>query len=214
MFTGIIEEVGALHSVEPRSAGSRLRIRAPLVCSDLREGDSICVNGVCLTAVDPRPDSFAADASPETLQRSSLGGLATGAPLNLERALKPSSRMGGHIVQGHVDATGRLLGLDLIGDDNWWLTLSIPSDIQRYVVFKGSIAIEGISLTVAAVEDAAVSVTIIPHTYANTNLKSKRPGDLLNLETDILAKYVEKMLAAFQAPGSSLTVDKLVNEGF
>lgn len=216
MFTGIIEEVGTLDALEPRGAGSRLRVRAPLVVSDCAEGDSICVNGVCLTAVDVRRETFCADASPETLRRSSLGGLRAGAPLNLERALKPDSRLGGHIVQGHVDATGELISLELLGDNNWWLQLRIPAEIDRYVVFKGSIAIEGISLTVAAIEDGVVSVTIIPHTYAHTNLPSKKPGDRLNLETDILAKYVEKLLGGKAAGASSqgLDLSRLREEGY
>jgi riboflavin synthase len=216
MFTGIIEEVGTLDSLEARGAGSRLRVRAPLVASDCAEGDSVSVNGVCLTAVDVRNDSFCADASPETLKRSSLGSLRAGAPLNLERALKPTSRLGGHIVQGHVDATGELVSLELLGDNNWWLQLRIPPEIDRYVVFKGSLSIEGISLTVAAIEDRLVSVTIIPHTYSHTNLPSKKPGDALNLETDVLAKYVEKMLAGYLPGGSKpgLDLNRLLEEGY
>ncbi len=214
MFTGIIEEVGTLEAVEPRAAGSRVRIRARLVTDDLREGDSISVSGVCLTAVAPRRDGFSADVSPETLRRSSLGALTTGAPVNLERALLPTSRLGGHIVQGHVDATGELLALDLLGDQNWWLQIRVPPGIERYIVEKGSLAIEGISLTVAAVEADVVSVTIIPHTYAHTNLSAKRPGDPLNLEVDILAKYAEKMLAGLARPASSLTVEKLQEDGY
>jgi riboflavin synthase len=216
MFTGIIEEVGTLDAVEQRGAGSRLRIRAPHVASGCAEGDSICVNGVCLTAVDIRKDTFCADASPETLRRSSLGALRPGSPLNLERALQPTSRLGGHIVQGHVDATGELVSLDLLGDNNWWLQVRIPPEIDRYVVFKGSLAIEGISLTVASIEDGLVSVTIIPHTYAHTNLPSKRPGDPLNLETDVLAKYVEKMLAGYAGQTSKRPLDlgRLAEEGY
>jgi riboflavin synthase len=215
MFTGIIEEVGTLVAVEPRGAGSRLRIRAPHVLSGCVEGDSIAVNGVCLTAVNLRADTFSADASPETLTRSSLGGLRPQAPLNLERALLPTSRLGGHIVQGHVDATGELVSLALLGDDNWWLQLRIPAEIERYVVFKGSLCIEGISLTVAAIEGDLVSVTIIPHTYSHTNLSSKKPGDRLNLETDILAKYVEKMLAGHvPAAPPKLNLDRLLEEGY
>lgn len=214
MFTGLIEEVGTLESVELRSAGSRLRVRASAVPSGLAEGDSICVNGVCLTALAPSRTGFAADVSPETLKRSSLGRLQAGAPLNLERALRADSRLGGHIVQGHVDATGELVSLELLGDENWWMRLRIPPDVERYVVFKGSLAVEGISLTVAAVEDGVVSITIIPHTYSATNLRSKKPGDPLNLETDVLAKYVEKMLAGYLPAKEKLTVNKLLEEGF
>jgi len=214
MFTGIIEEMGSLQAVEPRSAGSRLRIAAHKIMSDLREGDSVSVNGVCLTAVDLKPGSFAADASPETLQRSSLGELRTGSPVNLERALQANARLGGHIVQGHVDGIGRIVSLDLLGDNNWWLKVQAPPELDRYLVFKGSVAIDGISLTVAALEDGVLSVTIIPHTYANTNLRGKRPGDTVNLETDVLARYVEKMLGTLDLKQDRLTIDKLQQQGY
>jgi len=214
MFTGIIEELGRLEAVEPRAAGSRLRIGARTVMSDLREGDSVSVNGVCLTAVDLKPGSFAADASPETLQRSSLGALRTGSPVNLERALQANARLGGHIVQGHVDGIGRIVSLDLLGDNNWWLKVQAPPELDRYLVFKGSVAIDGISLTVAALEDGVVSVTIIPHTYENTNLRGKRPGDVVNLETDVLARYVEKMLGTLDLKQSRLTIGDLREQGY
>ncbi len=214
MFTGIIEELGRLENAEPRSAGSRLRIAARKIMSDLREGDSVSVNGVCLTAVDLKPGGFGADASPETLQRSSLGALRPGAPVNLERALQANARLGGHIVQGHVDAMGRIVSLDLLGDNNWWLKVQAPPELDRYLVFKGSIAIDGISLTVAALEDGIVSVTIIPHTYENTNLRGKRPGDTVNLETDVLARYVEKMLATLEIKPERLTIGKLQQQGY
>lgn len=214
MFTGIIEELGRLDAAEPRSAGSRLRIAAHTIMSDLRDGDSVSVNGVCLTAVDLKPGSFSADASPETLQRSTLGALRTGSPVNLERALQAHSRLGGHIVQGHVDALGRVVSLDLLGDNNWWLKVQPPPELDRYLVFKGSIAIDGISLTIAALDDGILSVTIIPHTYENTNLKGRRPGDAVNLETDVLARYVEKMLATLSIRPDRLTVDKLQQQGY
>ncbi|MBI5084580.1 MAG: riboflavin synthase [Acidobacteria bacterium] len=214
MFTGIIEELGVVASVEPRSAGSRLRIRAPKVCGDLKEGDSVCVDGVCLTAVALETSSFAADAAPETLERSSLGRLRPGDPVNLERALLATSRLGGHIVQGHVDGTGEIVSIEPLGDDNWWLQVRVPAELQRYLVFKGSIAIDGISLTIARVEDDVVGVTIIPHTRANTTLRAKGPGDMVNLETDVLAKYVEKMLATLDVSGRKLTVEGLLDQGF
>ncbi len=214
MFTGIIEEVGVLEAVEPRAAGSRMRLAAPLVCGDLREGDSVSVNGVCLTAVDLRPGSFGADVSPETLRRSSLAGLQRGAVVNLERALKASSRLGGHIVQGHVDAMGEVVSLDLLGDKNWWLRLRIPAEIERYVVYKGSLAIDGISLTVAEAEGGMVAVTIIPHTYEHTNLRTRRAGDKVNLEADVLAKYVEKMLGSLEVKGRKLSVEGLLEQGY
>jgi len=215
MFTGLVEEVGVVEALEPREAGSRLRLRASKVTEGLREGDSVCVSGVCLTAVGIRPGGFSADVSPETLQRSSLGGLRAGHLVNLELALQPSSRLGGHIVQGHADGVGTVLSLDLIGGNNWWLRVEAPPELDRYIVFKGSIAIDGISLTVAAVEERILSVTIIPHTYENTTLRARRPGDLVNLETDVLAKYVEKMLASLDLPGGSrITEARLREEGW
>jgi len=214
MFTGIIEELGRLAAVEPGTAGSRLRIDARKIMTDLREGDSVSVNGVCLTAVDLKAGSFAAVASPETLQRSSLGALRSGSPVNLERAMQAGGRLGGHIVQGHVDGMGRIVSLDLLGDNNWWLKVQAPPELDRYLVFKGSVAIDGISLTVAALENGIVSVTIIPHTYENTNLKGKQPGDIVNLETDVLARYVEKMLGTLEWKQSRLTIDDLREQGY
>jgi len=213
MFTGIIEELGAVEAVETRAAGSRLKVRCKTVLSDSREGASIAVNGVCLTAVDLRPDSFSADLAPETLSRSNLGALHAGSRVNLERPMSPAGRLSGHIVQGHVDGTGEFLALDQLGDDNWWLTIRVPSDLDRYLVFKGSIAIDGISLTIAALEGDKLSVTIIPHTYRNTTLAGYRPGDRLNLECDVLAKHVEKLLQKLD-PKPRLTVEKLRDQGY
>lgn len=215
MFTGLIEEAGTVEAMEPRPAGSRLRLRASVVASDLREGDSVSVSGVCLTAVDVRAGGFSADVAPETLKRSSLGALRAGSLVNLERALRPSSRLGGHIVQGHVDGTGTIESLDRIGGGNWWLRVAVPAELDRYLVFKGSIAIDGISLTVAAIENRVVSVTIIPHTYENTTLRTRRAGDIVNIETDVLAKYVEKMLGALDLRGGrGLTEERLREEGW
>lgn len=196
MFTGIVEEVGTVLSMERHTAGASLRIGCRTVLADTMDGGSIAVNGVCLTAVDLRDDSFGADLAPETLLRSNLGDLEPGALVNLERPLLATGRLSGHVVQGHVDATGELLSLNDIGDGNWWLKVRIPSDVDRYVVFKGSIAIDGISLTVAAIEHCVVSVTIIPHTYEHTALRQRRPGDRVNLECDVFAKYLEKMVGA------------------
>ena len=213
MFTGIIEELGSVESIESRQAGSRLRIRCSTVLGDARPGCSIAVNGACLTAVDLRPDSFAADLAPETLRRTNLGDLKSGSKVNLERPLLPSSRLSGHIVQGHVDGAGEFLSLDPLGADNWWLKIRVPSELDRYLVYKGSIAIDGISLTIAALEAGVLSVTIIPHTYRNTTLGSYLPGARVNLECDILAKHVEKLLSRLDAP-SSLTMAKLKEMGF
>jgi riboflavin synthase len=190
MFTGIIEELGVVER-----AGARTKILCSKVLEDAREGSSIAVNGVCLTAVDLDAHSFAADLAPETIRRSNLGDLRAGSRVNLERPLSPSGRLSGHIVQGHVDGTGELLSLEELGDNNWWLRVRIPPDLDRYLVYKGSIAIDGISLTIAELDSDILSVTVIPHTYLNTNLGSRKPGDRLNLECDMLAKHVEKLLA-------------------
>ena len=209
MFTGIIEELGTVASL----AGGRLSVRCSTVRSDLTEGASIAVNGVCLTAVELRPDGFSADLAPETLRRSNLGDLRSGSRVNLERPLSPSGRLSGHIVQGHVDGTGELLSLEALGDENWWLRIRVPADLDPFLVFKGSIAIDGISLTIAALEGDVLSVTIIPHTFKNTTLGGYRPGAKLNLECDILAKHVEKMLRTMVVK-SGLTVEKLRENGY
>ena len=214
MFTGIIEEVGRIAGIEQQETGARFRIGASLVTKDLREGDSVAVNGVCLTAVGLSGDSFGADVSPETLKRSNLASLKGGSVVNLERPLTPSSRLGGHIVQGHVDGMGELLSLELLGDDNWWLQIKVPPELDRYFVYKGSVAIDGISLTIASIENGVLAVTIIPHTYRNTNLRTREPGDKVNLECDVLAKYVEKMFSALQAPKPGLTVEGLRELGY
>jgi riboflavin synthase len=209
MFTGIIEELGTVVSFEPRPAGARLRVRCSGVLSDLAQGASIAVNGVCLTALDIAAGSFAADLAPETLERSNLGALTAGSRVNLERPVTPATRLSGHIVQGHVDATGVVEALDELGGGNWWLKLRVPAALDRYLVHKGSIAIDGISLTIAALEaglgaaHALVSVTIIPHTIAHTTLGFTKPGARLNVEVDVLAKHVEKLLTGTQAVPSS-----------
>jgi riboflavin synthase len=194
MFTGIIEELGTVLALEPKSAGARLRVACSLA-RDLAEGASISVSGVCLTAVALTPDSFSADLAPETLDRSNLGALMQGSRVNLERPVTPATLLSGHIVQGHIDATGELVSLDPLGDGNWWLKVDVPKHLDRYLVHKGSIAIDGISLTIAALEGPLVSVTIIPHTHANTTLATARPGSRLNLEADVIAKHIEKLLS-------------------
>jgi riboflavin synthase len=194
VFTGIIEELGAVEELAKQTAGARLRVRCAHVLEDLNEGSSIAVNGVCLTAVALDAKSFSADLAPETLRRSNLGGLAAGSRVNLERPLLPTDRLSGHIVQGHVDGTGEFLALESVGDDNWWLKIRVPAELDRYLVFKGSIAIDGISLTIASLERDVLGVTIIPHTYKVTTLGTYKPGDRVNLECDVLAKHVEKLL--------------------
>ncbi|PWU10101.1 MAG: riboflavin synthase [Terriglobia bacterium] len=213
MFTGIIEELGTVASVDARAAGSRLRVACHTVMEDMREGASIAVNGVCLTAVDLRSDSFAADLAPETLRRSNLGVLRPGSRVNLERPLSPSGRLSGHIVQGHVDGTGEFLSLDALGGENWWLRIRVPGELDAFLVFKGSIAIDGISLTIAALEADVLSVTIIPHTYRNTTLAGYGPGAKVNLECDILAKHVEKLLRKIETK-TALTVESLRENGY
>lgn len=195
MFTGLIEELGEVGSLQPGVEGARLRVRCHKVLENLSEGASLAVNGVCLTAVAILTDSFHADLAPETLRRSNLGDLKSGSKVNLERPLSPAGRLGGHIVQGHVDATGDFLGLEPISDENWWLRVRIPPELDRYLVFKGSVAVDGISLTIAGIEDHVLAATVIPHTYRNTTLGTRQHGERVNLECDILAKYVEKLLA-------------------
>ncbi len=213
MFTGIIEELGTVEALETRPAGARLKVRCAAVLPDLGLGASIAVNGVCLTAVDRRPDSFSADLAPETLRLSNLGDLRAGSRVNLERPLSPTGRLSGHIVQGHVDGTGEFLSLEALGDDNWWLRIRVPAGLDPFLVYKGSIAIDGISLTIAALEGDALSVTVIPHTYRNTALATYRPGARVNLECDILAKHVEKLLRKLDVK-AGLTIDKLQEKGY
>lgn len=217
MFTGIIEELGRVRSIERRGEGARLVIEARTVTEGTSEGDSIAVNGVCLTAIDVRRDSFAADGSRETLQRSTLGSLRSGSAVNLERAVTPQSRLGGHIVQGHVDARGRFLSSDEHGG-SWTVRISYPPEMARYLVFKGSVAVEGISLTVAALTDEYFEIAVIPKTWDITNLSQLRPNDEVNLEADIIAKYVERILTVAQesrsAARSSLTIEKLGDLGY
>ena len=193
MFTGIIEELGKVKSVERRGENARIIIEAKLVIEGTNHGDSISVNGVCLTALDLQPDSFAADVSMETLARSTLGSLQAGTPVNLERSVTPATRLGGHIVQGHVDARGRLLAVVDHGE-SWTVRFGFPKEIARYLVFKGSVAVEGISLTIAALADDYFEVAIIPKTWEVTNLSSLKVGDGVNLEVDVIGKYVERLL--------------------
>jgi riboflavin synthase len=216
MFTGIIEELGRVRNIEKRGEGARLVVEARTVTEGTEEGDSIAVNGVCLTAIDVSKDSFSADGSRETLQRSTLGSLRAGSHVNLERAVTPSTRLGGHIVQGHVDARGRFLNATEHGG-SWTVRIAYPKDVARYLVFKGSVAVEGISLTVAALTDEHFEIAIIPKTWTVTNLSHLRAGDEVNLEADIIAKYVERILTA--APGmkgeaSQLTMEKLADLGY
>ena len=214
MFTGIVEEVGQVAKIEQRGENRRITITARNTPKELGAGQSVAVSGVCLTALDIRPDSFCADLAPETWERTSFSRIHEGALVNLELPMKADGRFGGHIVQGHVDGVGRLIAFERIADsENWWLHVEIPSDVERYTVFKGSISIEGISLTVAKLEQNRCTIAIIPHTVELTNLGSLKPGDPVNLEADVIAKYVEKMMKGGSAQ-SSLTVEDLVGQGF
>src|SRR6185436_16475231 len=204
MFTGIIEELGRIRAIEQRGDNARIVIEARTVTEGSRDGDSISVNGVCLTALEVKPDSFAADVSKETLFRSTLGNLNEGSPVNLERAVTPMTRLGGHIVQGHVDARGEFLGAENHGD-SWTFRFGYPKEIAPYLVFKGSVAVEGISLTIANLTDDYFEIAVIPKTLGLTNFSQLKPGDEVNLEADVIAKYVERILNASAREPDSTT---------
>jgi riboflavin synthase len=219
MFTGIIEEVGKIVSIDQRGENRRITIAAVNTPKQLGTGHSVAVSGVCLTALDIKPGSFAADLAPETWARTSFSRLREAALVNLELPMKADGRFGGHIVQGHVDAVGKLIELERIkNSENWWLHIEIPSEIEKYTVFKGSISIEGISLTVAGLEPNRSTFTckiaIIPHTVETTNLGSLKPGNPVNLEADLIAKYIEKMMMKRESASSTITVEELVQQGF
>ncbi|MBQ6182162.1 MAG: riboflavin synthase [Ruminococcus sp.] len=215
MFTGIVEEIGTVESMRKGSVSSFIRIRAEKVLENTKLGDSIAVNGVCLTVTDISDKCFQADVMNETLSRSSLGSLSAGSHVDLERAMAADGRFGGHIVSGHIDGTGTVTDIKKDGISVWY-TISAPAGIMRYIVEKGSVAIDGISLTVAKVTDTSFSVSVIPHTAAQTILGSKRPGDMVNLENDIIGKYVEKLLRPAEDKSNSggITMDFLMKNGF
>jgi riboflavin synthase len=228
MFTGLVEYVGTIESIElcdvgarPDSSGTRadqigasIRVNAGPLIEGLEKSGSIAVNGCCLTAVDISEGTFAADLSSETLRRTSLGAMKPGTRVNLERPLTAMKELGGHFVQGHVDGVGRVARLDPEGA-NWWFGVQVPADLGRYVAMKGSITLDGISLTVAGWRDGIVDTAIIPFTYDHTNLPSLKVGDAVNVECDILAKYVERIVGSrLQPHASQLTVARLLEEGF
>jgi riboflavin synthase len=214
MFTGIVEEVGRVTSIEQRGENRRITVAAANTPRELKPGDSVAVSGVCLTALDIKAGSFCADLAPETWARTSFSRIHEGALVNLELPMKSDGRFGGHIVQGHVDGVGNLIALERIADsENWWLRIELPDDVEKYTVYKGSISIEGISLTVAKLENSRCTIAIIPHTVEMTNLHSLKSADPVNLEADLIAKYVEKMMRA-DADENSLTVEDLVRQGF
>ncbi len=214
MFTGIIEEVGTVKAVKRSGTSSFIEIQAKKVLEDVHLGDSIAVNGVCLTVTHCDGSIFRADVMNETLSRSSLGSLTTGSLVNLERAMAADGRFGGHIVSGHIDGTGTVSDIRNDGIAVWY-TITAPPELLRYIVEKGSIAIDGISLTVAKVTETSFSVSIIPHTAAQTILGTKKTGDMVNLENDIIGKYVEKLMKpAEAAPQSGITMEFLAKNGF
>lgn len=214
MFTGIIEELGEVMSLKKSAVSCTLTIKAKQIMSDLKIGDSVAVNGVCLTASRIDKGSFIADVMNETLRASSLGALVRGSEVNLERAMPAQGRFGGHIVSGHIDSTGVISKVK--ADCNAvWYTITAPQSVMRYIVKKGSIAIDGISLTVARVDDNSFSVSMIPHTAKATALGKKQAGDIVNLENDIIAKYIERLLAPQEnSPKSSITMSFLAENGF
>ncbi len=224
MFTGIIEETGTVRHLTLAGISGEIGIRARKVLEGTKIGDSIAVNGVCLTVTGLRPDGFTADVMAETVRRSSLGGLKAGDAVNLERAMAAGGRFGGHIVSGHIDGTGRIRSL--VREENAvWVNIEAAPAILRYIVEKGSVAIDGISLTVAYVDEQVFKDSIIPHTGEETTLLRKMPGDVVNLENDIIGKYVEKLLAPYTGgaagaadtgggTGSGLTLEFLAENGF
>lgn len=215
MFTGIVEEKGKIKAIRKGTSSYRLTIEGNIIFSDLKLGDSVAVNGVCLTASEISGNTFTADVMHETLKRSSLGSLSTGSLVNMERAMLAEGRFGGHIVSGHIDGTGVISGMKK--DDNAvWITISTNAEILRLIVEKGSITIDGISLTVTAVTQSSFSVSVIPHTAISTTLLDKGVGDTVNLENDVIGKYVERLLGKknIESKESKITRDFLINNGF
>jgi riboflavin synthase len=200
MFTGIVEELGHVRAVTPNNDGARIEIEARTVLGDATIGSSIAVNGVCLTVVELGDDWWAADAVVETLARTNLGALAPGDPVNLERPMRLDDRVHGHLVQGHIDGTGTVIAREPQDDGSTFVAFAAPPDVLRYVVYKGSIAVDGVSLTIAGLDDDGFRIAVIPHTLAVTTLGSRAIGDAVNLETDVVAKYVERLLPERSTP--------------
>ena len=215
MFTGIIEELGKISSLEKHASGAKIKIAAQIVTNGTNEGDSIAVNGVCLTAMNIKSNEFSADVSQETLDRSTLGNLKTGALVNLERAVTPLTRLGGHIVQGHVDATGKFVAAKQSGDF-WTVRISFPKDIGQYLVYKGSVSVEGISLTIANLGADYFEIAVIPKTWELTNFSTLKTGEAVNLEADVIAKYVERIMlyGNNSEKETGVTMEKLQKMGF
>jgi riboflavin synthase len=193
MFTGIVEELGTVRRVTHHATGAHMEIAASTVLEDVHLGDSISLNGCCLTVVAATPETYTVDVVEESLRVTTLGGLGTGDRVNLERSVRLADRLGGHLVQGHVDGVARLTERDSLADGSVHLRFQAPPDILRYVVYKGAVAVDGVSLTVAAVDETTFSIALIPHTQAVTTLGFRQPGDQVNIETDVIARYVEKL---------------------
>jgi riboflavin synthase len=215
MFTGIVEHIGAIESLELQSDGGRLTVHAPTVAAQLEISNSIAVNGCCLTVVAKHNDAFSADLSGETIRKTSFGNLKVGMRVNLEQPLTAGKEFGGHFVLGHIDTVGRVTRLEPEGD-NWWYGVEVPESFARYIVPQGSVSIDGISLTVARWNGRVTEIAIIPFTYEHSNVRDKKIGDVVNLEGDVLGKYVERYLEARTAakPSSSLNIEQLVQQGF
>ena len=215
MFTGIVEEVGRVTRIEQRGENRRITISAEHTPKELGTGNSVAVSGVCLTAVDIKPASFCADLAPETWVRTSFSRIHEGALVNLELPMKADGRFGGHIVQGHVDGVGKLIAFERIQDsENWWLHIELPNDVEKYTVFKGSLSIEGISLTIAGIDAETISIAILPLTYWRTNLHTLSAGAPVNIEADVLVKLAYQQMQSAKKPEFELTEDWLVANGF
>jgi riboflavin synthase len=211
MFTGLIEELGAVKDLTQAGGNHRITISAPKLASELKTGDSVAVNGVCLTALDLTTDSFAADLAAETVERTALTRLRPGTAVNLELPTRAGAPLGGHVVQGHVDGLGTIVHFNRRANaDDWQLIIALPAGLERYVVPQGSLAIEGISLTVAQVASDQVTIAIIPHTYAVTNLRTLKAGDVVNVEVDVLAKYAERR----HSTRAEITAEEIIRQGF
>jgi riboflavin synthase len=212
MFTGIVEETGKVEVIKQGTRSSQITIRTEKLLQDLNKGDSINTNGVCLTVVAFDKTSFTVDVMPETMSRTNLGELRAGSSVNLERALRLSDRLGGHLVSGHIDGTGKISSRWNDGNAEWF-RITAPKEILKYIAEKGSVAIDGISLTVVEANDASFTVSVIPHTRRETTISGKKAGDLVNIECDIIAKYLEKLINNGRGPGH-ITLDFLADKGF
>lgn len=212
MFTGIIEELGKIEAFQAHAGGAKMRVSARVVTGGTGDGDSIAVNGVCLTALDVSAEEFSADVSQETLDRTTLGGLKTGSAVNLERAVTPSTRLGGHIVQGHVDGRGEFISAAQSGDF-WTVRIGYPAEMGQYFVYKGSVSVEGVSLTIADLTDSYFEIAVIPKTWELTNFSTLKGGDAVNLEADVIAKYVERILT-YRRKETGVSMEMLKDAGF